>query len=143
MRACSMPRHSDRPVRTICGCCVELYTSSCSSRWSQVVTTPRPSRGLIDWRAVRNVRVTEAAARATIGLISCSNAVVRNRLSPHSSCTSALSSSRPANISLTTGSSVISISIASAMSSACARVSATHMAINSPTWRTLVVASIG
>ena len=48
----------------MCGCWVELCTTSWPSREFQCATTPRPSSGLMAWREVRSSRVTETAALA-------------------------------------------------------------------------------
>lgn len=127
----------------MCGSCVALVTVSCSSRESQCATTPRPSIGLMHCRAVRNSRVTETAALAATAAMSSSTRVSRKRLSPQSSCTKAESGCRAASMSCTAGSASKSTCTAAARSSASARLGATHMAIISPTWRTLPWASGG
>ena len=48
----------------MCGCWVEVVTTSWPRREFQCATTPRPSMGLITCRAVRSSRVTETAALA-------------------------------------------------------------------------------
>ena len=107
----SMPRHSARPERTMCGCWVEVVTTSWPSREFQCATTPRPSIGLIACREVRSSRVTERAALALTASKFTSVEVVRKRLSPQCSCTSGAPGLRAASMSVTAGSGSKSTSI--------------------------------
>jgi hypothetical protein len=126
----------------MCGICAALYITSCSRRGSQWQTTPRPSMGAMLCRAVRTWRRTTMGAFALMAVRSPFTSVCRKTLSPHSSCTSAGGVAlRAASMSTTAGRSSICSSTRAAMSSAWARVGATHMAMVSPTWRTLPRAS--
>ena len=117
----------------MCGCCVEVCTTSWPRRVFHWATTPRPSIGHMAWREVRSSRVTDTAAFALTASKFTSVVVVRNRLSPQCSCTSGAPGWRPASMSATAGSGSKSTSISAARSSASARVGATHSAISSPT----------
>ena len=92
------------------------------------------------WRAVRMWRVILIGALASEAISSSTNDS-RNRLSPHSSCTSAGGARRASHMSTTAGNSSMSAYTACARSSAWARLGAMQAAINSPTWRTLPRAS--
>src|SRR5262245_684 len=93
-------------------------------------------------RAVRISRDTLIGASNAL-LMSTSTKVSRNTLSPQCSWTSTASELRASSMSETAGSSSRSSMTAAARSSASARVAATHIAANSPTWRSLSAASGG
>ena len=126
-----------------CGTWVDVYTTSCPVRSSCRASTALPSSGAMHWRAVRYSRSMTTAARSRTDSMSPSAEVVRNRLSPHSSCTSGESGRRAARLSVTAGSGSRSSATVSAMSSASARVGAMHSAMHSPAKRTLPRASAG
>ena len=145
MRTCSSgrPRQPARPVRTTCGICVEVCSTSWSTRLSHSATQPRPSSGDMHCRAVRSVRRTTIGAVSRTAEMSPSTRVSSTMLSPQDSCTKAVSGARACNMSVTAGSSSKSTSTAAARSSASARVGAMQTAMGSPTWRTLSCASTG
>ena len=128
----------------MCGCWVEVCTTSWPSREFHCATTPRPSSGLMTWRAVRSSRVTEYGGLGLDGLevhvdVGGEEQVVAPVLVHQRRAGLAR---RPA-CRRTAGSGSKSSSISAARSSASARVGATHMATSSPTWRTLPVARTG